>query len=286
MKKMRLDILCTAALSVFALSACEEHRYDVDYPEHILQSGYEELELSWSEEFGYEGLPDTGIWGYEEGYAGNEELQDYRTADPAYSSVEDGVLTVRAVRDTHEGTVRFEFSSACLTTEGLKTFGTGRLDVMARIPTGRGLFPSISLLPADAEDRTTRIDLMHYVYGDADSRNRIYSTVSAEHLPDGFNINGGYASSGTLESSWHLYSVVIAEESLTFLFDNRTLYTLTKDEYGYEPWPFSQDFYLTLGVAVGGIYGGTWGVDTTIFPKQMEVDYIRYYKEKATQENN
>lgn len=31
-------------------------------------------------------------------------------------------------------------------------------------------------------------------------------------------------------------------------------------------------------MAVGGVKGGTWGVDDTDYPKRMEIDYIRYYE--------
>lgn len=284
MRNMKISTGLLAALSIIALSACEEQKYDVDYPEYVLESGYEELELAWSEEFDYDGLPDDAVWGYEEGYAGDGELQDYKKSDVNYSSAGDGILTIRTARDTHQGpSADFEFSSACLTTSGKHIFGPGRLDIMAKIPVGRGVAPFFALLPADAGDKTTEIRLMSYVYGDADARNRIYSTVSADHLPDGYNVNGGYANCSTIESAAHLYSVVMSEESVEFLFDNRSIYTLTKEDYGYEPWPFVQDFYLKLGVAVGGAEAGAWGIDTTIFPKEMSVDYIRYYKVKEAE---
>ena len=280
---MKFKTCYIAIISVLVLSACEEQKYDITYPEYVLSSGYENLELAWAEEFDYDGLPADAVWGYEEGYVRNDELQDYKKADPDYSSAGSGALSIKVRRDTHVGTgespVEFEFSSASLTTEGKRTFGPGRVDIMAKIPTGRGLFPSIALLPADSDDESSRIDLMTYVYGNADARNRVYSTVSAEYLYSGFNMNGGYANCSTLESSAHLYSVVFNDEKLVFLFDNRTLYTLSKEEYGHETWPFAQEFYLLMNVAVGGTYGGTWGVDTTIFPKQMDVDYIRYYRE-------
>ena len=43
-------------------------------------------------------------------------------------------------------------------------------------------------------------------------------------------------------------------------------------------WPFDQEFYLIMNVAVGGSWGGTWGIDESVFPTCMEVDYVRYYQ--------
>lgn len=42
-------------------------------------------------------------------------------------------------------------------------------------------------------------------------------------------------------------------------------------------WPFSKEYFFILNVAVGGNLGGE--VNDTIFPAQMEVDYVRVYKE-------
>ena len=33
-----------------------------------------------------------------------------------------------------------------------------------------------------------------------------------------------------------------------------------------------------LNLAIGGDWGGIKGVDDTIFPTAMQVDYVRYYK--------
>lgn len=272
-------------LSIMLSGACDRTEYDIDYPEYVLSDGYDDLELSWAEEFSYDGLPSDAVWGYEEGYAGDGELQDYRRAEVSCSYVDDGILTIKTVRDTHNGDndVKFEFSSAALTSAGKQTFGEGRLDIMARIPTGRGLHPYFVLLPADESDDVTKVELMSYVYGNQDARNRVYSKVSAEYLPDGFTVHGGYANCVTLETAFHLYSVVISDDRLEFLFDNRSLYVLTAAEYGDGPWPFTQAFHLEMGVAVGGIEGGAWGIDTTVFPTEMAIDYIRYYTFRKTE---
>ena len=42
-------------------------------------------------------------------------------------------------------------------------------------------------------------------------------------------------------------------------------------------WPFAKEYFFILNIAVGGNLGGE--VDDTIFPGQMEVDYVRVYKE-------
>jgi len=43
-------------------------------------------------------------------------------------------------------------------------------------------------------------------------------------------------------------------------------------------WPFDKPQYLLLNIAVGGSWGGNQGVDDSIFPATMEIDYVRVYQ--------
>ena len=42
-------------------------------------------------------------------------------------------------------------------------------------------------------------------------------------------------------------------------------------------WPFDQNMFLILNVAVGADWGGYNGVDDIIFPQEMEIDYVRIF---------
>lgn len=44
-------------------------------------------------------------------------------------------------------------------------------------------------------------------------------------------------------------------------------------------WPFNSPQFFILNIAVGGTWGGAQGVDNSIFPQEMEVDYVRVYQE-------
>ncbi len=59
--------------------------------------------------------------------------------------------------------------------------------------------------------------------------------------------------------------------------------------FGYNPnanidvkntdaWPFDQPFHLIMNLAIGGTWGGALGVDESIFPQTMQVDYVRVYQ--------
>ena len=54
-------------------------------------------------------------------------------------------------------------------------------------------------------------------------------------------------------------------------------FTVKDNGTGFGAWPFDQRFHLLLNIAVGGNWGGVQGVDDSIFPQRMEVDYVRVY---------
>ena len=37
---------------------------------------------------------------------------------------------------------------------------------------------------------------------------------------------------------------------------------------------------LLLNIAIGGNWGGAKGVDSTIWPKRMDIDYVRVYQKQ------
>jgi len=45
-----------------------------------------------------------------------------------------------------------------------------------------------------------------------------------------------------------------------------------------DEWPFNQNFYLKLNIAIAGGLGGKKGIDDSVFPQQMIIDNVRVYK--------
>lgn len=260
-------------------------KYDKDITHY---PGYR---LVWADEFNGKGLPDKDYWNYEEGYSRNNELQDYKKEDLKHSWQENGKLILKAFKDPHEGVNKwngelyhFEYSSVALRTHGKKTFKYGRIDVSAKIPVGRGVWPAIWLMPEkDVYGRWPKsgeIDVMEYVWGEGENHNLTYATVHTEDIDTyGNRINSGHGYSATLDTDFHLYSLIWTEKKIDILFDNKVIFTFEKSDDTPVKWPFNQEFYLIMNVAVGGSWGGIWGIDESIFPTCMEVDYVRYYQE-------
>lgn len=160
----------------------------------------------------------------------------------------------------------------------------GRLDVSAKIPLGRGIWPAIWMMPVDNKyggwPHSGEIDIMEYVWGD-NVHNQIFATVHTTDTDvNGNRIDSGTAISTTLDTEFHLYSLVWEKNSLQVLFDDKVIFTYKRDSASSVRWPFDQPFYLILNIAVGGAWGGMWGIDESIFPARMEIDYVRYYQKK------
>ena len=117
--------------------------------------------LVWSDEFDKPGLPDPAKWGYEEGFLRNNEAQYYTRGRPENARVENGMLVIKA-RKEHFPNPRYlpgsaqtgrrnnrefaEYTSASLTTRGKTSWTHGRVEVRAKLPSGRGTWPAIWML--------------------------------------------------------------------------------------------------------------------------------------------
>src|SRR5579859_4318187 len=101
--------------------------------------------LVWSDEFDYHGLPDTNKWDYEEGFVRNHENQYYTRARLENARVEDGHLILECRKDhfTPANHVPVEYTAASLVTRHKADWQYGRIEVRAKLPQGRGVWPAI-----------------------------------------------------------------------------------------------------------------------------------------------
>lgn len=64
----------------------------------------------------------------------------------------------------------------------------------------------------------------------------------------------------------------------TFSVDNQKYFTYASDGSGdLATWPYDNPFHLILNLAIGGSWGGRNGVDDSISPQRLEIDYVRVY---------
>lgn len=237
-----------------------------------------EYSLVWSDEFDYTGLPDESKWNYDIGGHGwgNNELQFYTRSRAENARVEDGHLIIEARREKWEGR---DYTSARLVTKGKGDWQYGKIQVKARIPSGLGTWPAIWMLgsntplkwPDDGE-----IDIMEHVGYD---QGRVHGSIHCRkyHHSIGTQKTANVTVPDASEA-FHIYEVEWDKDSVRVGMDGSHYFRFANERSGYEAWPFDNKMYLLLNVAVGGNWGGAKGVDSTIWPRRMEIDYVRVYQ--------
>lgn len=238
--------------------------------------------LSWNDEFNYKGLPDSTKWNYDIGGHGwgNNELQYYTRASGKNVEVSNGSLKIRAIK---EAIGNNEYTSAKLITKGKADFTYGRIEVRAKLPPGRGLWPAIWMLGSNIDKvdwpECGEIDIMEHVGFEKDSIFGTIHTKSYNHVINTQKVKKIFIADPY--DNFHVYTIEWTPEKIDFYLDY-TLYNHFENEHRtVAEWPFSLPFYLILNIAVGGNLGGQKGIDNSVFPAAMEVDYVRVYKQDA-----
>lgn len=234
----------------------------------------------WADEFSTDGLPDPTKWGYDIGGSGwgNNELQ-YYTNSTNNASVANGILSITSRKEFRDGK---NYTSARLVTKNKGDFLNGRIEVRAKLPSGRGSWPAIWMLPTDWEygnwPNSGEIDIMEHVGYDP---TRVHFSIHTE----AYNHTKGTQKStnriiATAMSEFHKYRVDWTPYAVRGYFDDEFIFEFVNEGRGSSTWPFDKKFHLLLNLAIGGSWGGVDGVDDTIFPIIFEIDYVRVYKMK------
>jgi len=234
--------------------------------------------LLWADEFTGSTL-DLSKWNYDLGTGkwGNNELENY-TNKPANSHLEDGKLIITAIQEDERLEVG-SYTSARLTTQGKVEFHRGRVEVRAKMPSGKGTWAAIWMFGRHAAPSYSELDILEYVGCD---KNIIYTTVhTTATLSEWVPKSTASKTVGDVEEAFHVYGMLWQDQRIQFYLDNPDNVYLTFDkpsQGGADYWPFDSDEYLILNLAVGGDWGAMRGMDTSIWPQSMEVDYVRIFQ--------
>ena len=244
----------------------------------------DQWQLVWSDEFDYTGLPDSAKWSYDVGGHGwgNKELQYYTERRKENARVENGSLIIEARRDNWEG---HEYTSARLVSKGKGDWTYGRIEVRAKVPSGRGTWPAIWMLPTGKDyggwPNSGEIDIMEHVGFDPDVIHASVHTQAYHHLIS--TQKSANVKVRTARSEFNVYSVEWTPQEIRAYVNKQHYFTfknerLTNPAADHRQWPFDKPFHLLLNIAVGGTWGGAKGVDPKIWPQRMEIDYVRVYQ--------
>jgi beta-glucanase (GH16 family) len=250
-------------------------------------------QMVWSDEFDYTGAPDNSKWTFDEWPAKkvNGEDQAY-TARAKNARVEDGRLIIQAHKEQYGNA---QYSSARLHSLGKGDFLYGKVEARVKLPAGQGNWSAIWMLPSDpfkyattckaGEDwqgsttcdawpNSGEIDILEHVGYDMQN---VHGTV---HTKAYYWVNWQQRKASidgkTVDQNFHLYSLEWTPEHIIVSFDNTPYFFYKNEGTGWEAWPFDHPYHLILNLAIGGDWGRAGGpIDDSLFPMQMEIDYVR-----------
>ena len=237
-------------------------------------------QLVWSDEFNGTGLPDASKWGYDVGGNGwgNNELEYYTDSKTANARMENGNLVIEAKKESVGGR---NYTSARLLTKNKAAWTYGRFEIRAKIPRGKGIWPAIWTLSANDPLKWPddgELDIMESV---GFTPNLIYGTAHNKSYNGANGLQKGSSITiPTSQDSFHVYKMEWSQKLVEWWVDDTKYFAYADPGMGFTAWPYYKDFFMILNVAVGGNWGGTQGIDDSIFPQQMLVDYVRVYQRK------
>ena len=235
---------------------------------------------------------DTATWNILEGNNGgwgNGEAETY-TNSTDNVRIDGGNLVIEA-KKTDSG-----YTSARITTEGKFDFTYGKIDIVAMLPTGQGVWPALWFWPTDDKYSTQpvskseqdmtwlnngEIDLAEgSTHGDHDFS---ASAHALGHYPD-HNERTGSVTVASPTSRYHTYSLQWTPQALDFLVDGTVFKHIANTGTGFRDWPYDQRYHLIMNIAMGGSMSRSLvsaampdGINSNALPAQLKVQSISYY---------
>jgi beta-glucanase (GH16 family) len=256
-------ILITILLAVSAQAAAPVGAVDTQPPPGFSR-------LIWSDEFNGTSI-NTSNWGFDLGNSGfgNNELENY-TSRLENARVQNGMLIIEARRENFGGSA---YTSARLKTQGKQSFGINTwIEARIKVPEGRGIWPAFWMLGNSISTvgwpSCGEIDIME-IQGQNPFRN--FGTIHwADANGQHVSFGGIFNSSSSFSAGFHTYAISRTGSSIKWYVD-RVQYAEANIAGG-----FQGPFFILLNVAVGGNFVGS-PHGTTVFPQQMEVDWVRVW---------
>mmetsp|Transcript_21717 Transcript_21717/g.47344 ORF Transcript_21717/g.47344 Transcript_21717/m.47344 type:complete len:498 (-) Transcript_21717:1383-2876(-) len=248
--------------------------------------------LLWADEFDATDL-DLTKWSYIDGDGcdvglcgwGNNELEIYSEDNLV---IRNGTLSIEARVDNKGSSSTSEtlkYTSAKISTLGKADFRTigRRFEARIKLPRGQGIWPAFWMLPSKNKfgtwPKSGEIDIMENI--GKEGPNTIHGTIhygefwpKDQYAEQGIRLDD--EEYGDLSATYHTYAVEVDVGVIRWYVDNILYSTKTRHDIMPYRWPFHEEFYFILNLAVGGNWPGFPDSSTT-FPQEMSVDYVRVY---------
>lgn len=204
----------------------------------------------------------------------NNEVQQY-VNDEQHIFFEDGLH----LRATNENGI---IKSGRINTKNKFFFKYGKIDIIAKVPCGLGTWPALWFMPQYSKfgpwPKSGEIDMMEY---NAHNKNKFYACLHTEKYnhKNGDPYDTRHIIDG-LEDDFQKFGLEWTKDYIKYLVNDTEVVTYYKGADGrdddIEAWPFDEEFYLIMNLAIGGMFGGD--VDMTNFPQDFIIKDVKIYQ--------
>ncbi len=255
--------LLLMTLSLMLIIQCEENPEPEDETPNPYQR--EGWTLTWHDEFNGD-VVDTSKWVIADGYWSHNGEEQYYAPDDVYP--EDGKLRLRSQYRPYG---EQSFTSGHVHSHYYQRYG--RIDISARLPGTKGMWPALWLLPKNP-GWPPEIDILELLGHDP---NTIHMSAHWGPVPHGVKpwdieqIATGHFTGPDFTADFHLFSLEWYPDSLRWLVDDVVRF---KSEIGIP----HEEMYLIMNTAIGGFWPGSPD-NTTILPQYHDIEYVRIYEQ-------
>jgi beta-glucanase (GH16 family) len=278
---MLRKILLFSGLSLVSFSAQSENLCSrLKGPAMILRDQAESprWKLVWSDEFSHNGKTDSSNWGHtiDGNGCGNDEQEYYTDRNAANARIKNGILTITALKEKKEWA---NYTSARLYSK--KTWTYGRFEIRAKMAAGLGTWPAIWMLPTkQTYGEQIWVDNGEIDIAESAGRDPDHVLSSAYTKADNYWTGvqkTHYAEVKNSATEFHTYTFDWLPEVMDFYIDGVKSHSIIREPGSdWTRWPFDQEFYLILNLAMGGGFAGD--IEDSSLPARIEIDYVRVYR--------
>ena len=224
---------------------------------------------------------DTSKWGTTMAFIGthgpryhNEYYLSHTEDDDVV--VGDGLLRLQTQRRTVSGDEKpgiFHYTQGLVTSHDKFDFTHGYVEIRAKYPGGKGLWPCLWLMP-QTQGWPPEFDIAEYYAG----QKTMHHGLAHGSLYDS-KWDSIWDKETDFESDWHIYALEWTRGRAVWSIDGKVRKTINAD---YVP---NSAMYLVLSNSISSAVGPSGEPDeATVFPNSFSIDYVRVYQPQVVTE--
>jgi beta-glucanase (GH16 family) len=217
---------------------------------------------------------DPKIWHFDDGPVYNNEAETYTNQAHHNAWIEHGALVIEARR---EGS---KITSARLVT--IPSWKYGYIEATVELPKGQGTWPAFWMLGDRLRENGPQ-KLGWPKCGEIDILEQIGAKPKTIHFSlhtDKYNWMRKEQRTKVVDledpTGFHTYGLNWTPTFIDFYMDGKVTYHVENTENTLEAWPFNDNFYIILNLAIGGMMGGK--IDENIFPCRYLIKSVKIYQ--------